>query len=167
MCSRIITLVVFLLLASPASAQTDPSVRDQVPSHEWTVQTLHEHHARMLANAQQVNDARFQAIKENTSVALLAAQRAVEKAEAASEKRFEGVNEFRASLSDQAMRLMPRAESESRMTALSDQVRDLSSRIDRGEGRGTGLSDGWGVFVAAAGIGVALWAVARKGAASK
>jgi hypothetical protein len=83
-----------------------------------------------------------------TQAALVAAQAAVSKAETATEKRFEGVNEFRASLADQAARLMPRAETEIRLTALSDRLGELIVRIERNEGRSTGLSQGWGYLVA-------------------
>ena len=44
------------------------------------------------------------------------------KAEIATEKRFESMNEFRQQLSDQARTFMPRAESESQHTALNDKL---------------------------------------------
>jgi hypothetical protein len=57
----------------------------------------------------------------------LAADRAVAKAEAASERRFESVNEFRATLADQATQLMPRAEAEARILALADKLSELTT----------------------------------------
>src|ERR1700726_2034245 len=54
------------------------------------------------------------------AAALAAADRAVSKADFATEKRFDAVNEFRATLSDQAAHLMPRAECELRLKALED-----------------------------------------------
>jgi len=56
--------------------------------------------------------------RDKSTLAALAAQKeAVNKAEASSEKRFEGVNEFRSTLSDQQRTLMPRAEAEVKFEA--------------------------------------------------
>ena len=55
---------------------------------------------------QQRFDAQTLAIKD----ALLAAEKAVTKAEVATERRFEGVNEFRQTLSDQAAKFITRTE---------------------------------------------------------
>ena len=63
-----------------------------------------------------------------------AAEKAVLKAEAASERRFESVNEFRATLADQAARLMPRAEVEISIKSLGDKVTEALSRLDRTAG---------------------------------
>ena len=59
--------------------------------------------------------------------ALSAAKEAVLKAEGASEKRFEGVNEFRQTLADQQRTLMPRAEAELRMASLEYQIKELKN----------------------------------------
>src|ERR1700689_1575360 len=50
---------------------------------------------------------RFKAMDEKTSLALTASEKAVSKAETATEKRFDAVNEFRGTLSDQARLLIP------------------------------------------------------------
>jgi len=57
--------------------------------------------------------------------ALASAEKAVTKAEVATEKRFEGVNEFRATLADQAATLMPRAEAEIRFASLLAKIDSL------------------------------------------
>ena len=74
----------------------------------------------------------------------------------AADKRFDAVNEFRGQLADQASRLMSRAEYLSNQKALEDKISDLTDRINRNEGRGTGLSQGWGIFVALATIAILL-----------
>lgn len=83
------------------------------------------------------------AVKEATQAALTAAKEAVVKAENASEKRFEGVNEFRATLSDQAATFISRAEYDA-----------LKERMDRGEGRSGGVADGWKWLIAVAALAV-------------
>ena len=52
------------------------------------------------------------------------ASKAIEKADAATERRFEGVNEFRAQLSDQAARFVTRDE----LGALEDKLVGLVER---------------------------------------
>src|SRR5678815_2512757 len=60
---------------------------------------------------------RFRAMDEKTSLALTSSEKAVTKAETATEKRFDSVNEFRGSLKDQAANLIPRAEAEAKFNA--------------------------------------------------
>ena len=124
----------------------------------FTVDTVREtlrneiHALRELINERDRRYEReWQAVSKSTEVAMTSAQKAVEKAEAAVERRLEGMNEFRGSLADQARLLMPRSEAESRMTEMSKQLAMLSSRIDRGEGRGSGLNQGWGYLIGAIG----------------
>lgn len=62
-----------------------------------------------FAEAELRNEQRFQAQEKAVIAAMLSADRAVAKAEAASEKRFESVNEFRGTLSDQVRLFIPRS----------------------------------------------------------
>lgn len=68
---------------------------------EWTIESLKAHY-----------DQRFIDQDRAVQAALNAAEKAVTKAENASEKRFDAVNEFRAQLADQAATFMPRSEAE-------------------------------------------------------
>ena len=91
----------------------------------WTVDTLKAHFDTLRATDGKNVEQRFVAAEERTTLALTAADRAVIKAENATEKRFDAVNEFRATLADQASTLMPRAEAEIRLRGLSEQIEDL------------------------------------------
>ncbi len=75
------------------------------------------------------NKERFVAAKEQVNLALASADKAITKADLATEKRFEGVNEFRKTLADQAATLMPRQEYTVRHDALAAQVIDLGARM--------------------------------------
>jgi phosphopantetheinyl transferase (holo-ACP synthase) len=93
---------------------------------------------------------RFEAQTKAVEAALLAAKEAVIKAELAMEKRFDGVNEFRETLSDQAAQFVTLA-----------QFADLKERVGRSEGHSTGMNASWAVMVsvivaAASVIGVVL-----------
>lgn len=64
-------------------------------------------------------------VRAETHAALEAADKAIAKAETATEKRFDGVNEFRGQLADQARTFIPRAESISRHERTAEQVEAL------------------------------------------
>lgn len=86
------------------------------------------------------------------SAALAAAKEAVIKAETASEKRFEGVNEFRAALSDQGRLMMPRAEAEQAFKAINDKLDLLTARVVAREERAVGMVQFWGILIGAVGL---------------
>jgi hypothetical protein len=74
---------------------------------------------------------RFEDLDAKTTLALAAADKAVTKAEIATEKRFEGVNEFRATLADQAARLMPREEASSKFSNIEKDISALEKDIQK------------------------------------
>ena len=85
------------------------------------------------------------------SAALASAEKAVTKAETSAERRFEAVNEFRKTLSDQASTFIPRGEYDAANAAVADRVNAnadrvaalelrLTSRLDRGEGSEAGAA---------------------------
>lgn len=88
-------------------------------------------------------DAAFVAAEKAVQTALASAEKAVSKAEFAATTRFESVNEFRGQLADQAATFMPRVEAEQRVAALAEKLDVMAARLDKTEGRSTGLSAGW------------------------
>ena len=86
-------------------------------------------------------DAAFKAAEQAVAVALANAEKATAKAEAASERRFEGVNEFRKALSDQTATFIPRAEYDAAHAALVDRVTTNAARVDALELRLTSRLD--------------------------
>lgn len=112
---------------------------------------------RDIISLREYVDIRFEAQKEAVNIAMAAADRAVTKAEAANERRFESVNEFRAALSDSSRLLMPRAEIEIWFSTMTKKVDELAIRLDKssakmdsGVAHGRGLSDAWGILLGAA-----------------
>jgi len=89
--------------------------------------------------------------------AIQAAAIATTKAEAATERRFEGVNEFRAALSDLAALQVPRAEFTLALSQINSKIEDLKIATDtkisdlRGSNR-AGASALWGYIVGAGGF---------------
>ena len=110
--------------------------------------------------------------------AFAAQQAAVSKAEIATEKRFESVNEFRAQLTDQAGRFVTRNETDSVIAAVrsemqsaadrnAERIQDLTDRVNRAEGKGAGFNSSWIIalgVLAALGTIVSLYVAFRAGA---
>jgi len=81
--------------------------------------SLKEYYDAVLAERDSRMEQRFQSL-----------QLAVTKAEVATEKRFEGVNEFRNTLADQQRTFMPRTETESMFTSHSDRNEQMFKTMD-------------------------------------
>ena len=89
------------------------------------------------------------------------------KAESAIEKRFDSVNEFRASLANRPRLLMPRQEAESLLKSLTEKLETglkvLADRVDTqsaqlisSAGKKSGIESGWGYAVGAVGLVLAI-----------
>ena len=79
-------------------------------------------------------EAALAAQEKAVAAALAAADRAVAKAERAAEARFESVNEFRGTLTDQAATFLPRREYENAHTAVVEKVEALQKFLWMGLG---------------------------------
>lgn len=86
--------------------------------------------ATALAAAEKAVTAALSAAEKAIAAAMAAAEKAVSKAEAAAEKRFEGVNEFRQSLSDQQQTFARKTEVEIRFAGIDDKFKDLSAQLN-------------------------------------
>jgi hypothetical protein len=85
-------------------------------------------------------DAAFVAAEKAVATALASAEKAVSVAERANEKRFEGVNEFRSALTDQAATFLPRAVFEASLVAVEDKITDARDRLTLIEGLTRGIN---------------------------
>lgn len=133
------------------------------PATGWTVETALSHVLALQAAADKRYEQRFDAqqkavevglASQKTSVdaALAAADRAVFKAENASEKRFEGVNEFRNQLGDQQRTFIPRSEVDLISASLTGKVTELTTRLNELQAERMGIKGGWGYAVGAVGF---------------
>lgn len=111
----------------------------------WTLETLKE-----------LIEQRLDSMDKALTAALQATKEAIQKAENANEKRFDGVNEFRAQLGDQARTLMPRIEAEQRINQLADEIHQLKAKDERNTGRQGGISALTASIIAGAGVLLAL-----------
>ncbi len=72
---------------------------------------------------------RFKAMDEKTSLALTASEKAVSKAEAATEKRFDSVNEFRGTLNDLTLTLMSKPEANAKFQGIDKTLGEIKEDI--------------------------------------
>ena len=113
-----------------------------------------------LAEIDKRYEQRFTAQDAAVAAAFVAAREATTKAENANERRFESVNEFRQTLSDQAATFITRAEAEARIGANSEKIGDLFDRVNLMGGRQAGSTDARALMIAAVGILIGVAAVA-------
>ena len=86
---------------------------------------------------------RYMAQERAVNAAVIASEKALQKVENAVEKRFESVNEFRQTLSDQTHTFVPRMEFEVVRDALRAEATRVSSILDGLKGHSSGLASGW------------------------
>jgi len=91
-------------------------------------------------------DTKINCLEEKINLRFEAAERAINKAEAAAEKRFDNVNEFRRTLSDQTAQFVTRTEYNVQHRALNDKVDLLIGT------RTSGVNMAWGYLVGFIGI---------------
>lgn len=115
-----------------------------------------EHVRALMEEADKRYQQRFDAQTKAIDAALQAAKEAVTKAETANDKRFESLNEMRGSLNDMVSTLMTRTESLSMHAATAEKIDHLSSRVDKSEGAGGGLKQGWVYLSGAVALGLSI-----------
>ncbi len=94
-----------------------------------TYVALRDYFTLWLERLEVFYNSRLEDLDARTTLALAAADKAVTKAETATEKRFEGVNEFRQTLADQANTLLPRSEANNRFENLDMEIKRLGREI--------------------------------------
>jgi hypothetical protein len=146
----------FLALSFSAAAQPV----DTIPAENDDV-SLRDYMSARIDALQKIMDERdnrygqrFEAQQENVASALQAAEKAVTKAEEAANKRFDSVNEFRQTLTDQAASFMSKAEADARLKANEDKITALTARLDDERSRGEGATTLWAIIVGVIGVAV-------------
>jgi hypothetical protein len=89
---------------------------------------------------------------DKVALALASADRAISKAEMATERRFEAVNEFRATLTDQAAQFVTRREFEALRSAGTERMDEFKEWLDRTQGGKTKVGDQRAVLATIIGV---------------
>ncbi len=117
-----------------AIASLDRRLDDKISTVAKDVEALD----RLIAARLSEVNTKIAAQADKVELALTASDKAISKAENATEKRFEAVNEFRSTLSDQARDFLARGEYGANHAALVDKLDALTARIGRIEAIKTG-----------------------------
>jgi len=107
----------------------------------WTLEALREHLQALAAAADRRYEQRFDAQEKAVDAALTAAN-----------QRLNVMNEFRGALTDQAATFATRIEVDQRLATNDEKLSAVVGRLDRIEGRTSGISSGWGVLLGVVGI---------------
>lgn len=114
-----------------------------IPIGDWSIGSLKVYEDEKLVMLRQLVDERKEHLKElraadqrAVDAALVAQEKAIIKAENAAERRFELLNELRGGVA-----------TKEQVEALDKVVDGITSRLDRIEGKSTGLNAGWGYLV--------------------
>lgn len=133
--------------------------------HEETMMFLDSLKALLDARLAEIDrryEQRFSAQEAAVLAALVSANAATNKAEAATDRRFESVNEFRQALTDQTATFITRAEAEARIGANAEKIADLFDRVNLMGGRQAGSTDTRSFLIASVGVLIGLAAVATS-----
>jgi hypothetical protein len=104
--------------------------------------------------------------KEGVKTAMDAAEKAVVKAEVATDKRFEGLNELRKMAEDWRSEFARKSDLDLQIKGIADKIEDLKQRISDSDmklgaivARGVGRSDLWGYLIGGLLAGAAIASV--------
>jgi len=112
----------------------------------WTLDTLEKYLTEKIAALEKFCATSFAQSKERVDMALASSDKAITKAEQTTERRFEGVNEFRSALSDQSALMLTRTEWQAQQRLLTDRVAMLSDSLAKMEARTLGKHEGIGTI---------------------
>jgi hypothetical protein len=146
-------------LVEAANRRQDDLRQASVARLEAHVRDLETHIKDLMAERDRRYEQRHNDAQHWLEAALAAQKEAVTKAENAAERRFEGVNEFRNTLSDQQRNLIPRSEVEVIKASLTEKINALEKVIDRMEAERMGIKGGWGYAVGLVGLVMTLVAL--------
>ena len=135
-------------MSEPNGRTHEPSLREVVSDLDGFKDVMNERDRRY--------EDRFKAIDEKTEISLRSSREAISKSDAATEKRFDSVNEFRAQLKDQAATLLPRAEAHAKFGSLDKEIEELRKNFNVGQGKSMGINLVWGILVTLVFIAIAL-----------
>jgi len=113
-------------------------------SNGWTFDTLYIHVMEIS-----------KAAKEGVNAAMASAEKAILKAETATEKRFDSVNEFRQAMRDQQENFANKSETNLRLEDLAKRLDRVTTGMELSSGRSSGIVvasvlAGWAITTAVA-----------------
>ena len=118
----------------------------------WSVDTLRQHLSEMAAERDKRLDQRIDYEAKLAEERDKRYEQRFLAQESATAYMRQVTNEFRGQLADQQSTFITRTETLARAQSNADKIDALATRIDRTEGRSTGLNAGWGWLIGAVGL---------------
>lgn len=115
--------------------------------HSWTLDTLYFHLSSMIAASEKRSEEHILSAEKSALALHASTEKAITKAETATDKRFDNANGFRDAMADQSSTFVSRVEVDQRIGAVADKTADIALRVTRMESKGIGLNAGWGYLV--------------------
>lgn len=122
---------------------TDPDLQRLEEFVRREIAALKDHLGELSIERQRALEAALAASDRAREAALTSAEKAVLRAQADIEKRFDSVNEFRRTLSDQAAAFATRNEVAQRFAALEKDMRVMEKQLDNAAGATSGRGGSW------------------------
>lgn len=145
---NIVFISCFILMIVMSSLDQPQQTQQQ---SQWTLVTLKEHYDYVLEQRDLKIDQKFQALEQ-----------AVKIANDAMNERFESVNEFRATLTDQQATFVNKSEYNANHASITSQLEDLKRRLDKYETLKQGGSTTLYIMIAIISFAFAIYAFARN-----
>jgi hypothetical protein len=140
-------------------ADGDQALRDHVASQiEQIRAALAAANTLEVARITGVTDAsiaRYTSLRSEVNLINQASETAIAKAEDATDKRFQSVNEFRAQLSDVIGRFLPREVADAQIAEMRLAISALTARVDRASGSHEGKAEARVVATSSAQVAIA------------
>ena len=142
-------------------------LREKISALESKISANDQRYEQRFADSEKAVNAALQAADKAVSAALQSAKEAVNKAEAANDKHFDSVNEFRRTLGDQANGFLTKDSAVARFDGLNEKINEVNSRVLRLEGQDIGRAATIGTGIAIAGVVIALLILLRRSRVSQ
>lgn len=132
------------------------------PSNGWTFSTLLTYVRALIDASEEKSRLLIEANDRRADQRFEMQQAALKAALDSSDRRLEGMNEFRKTVDDQQRLFLPRAVAETKWTAQDEKTLYILARLERLDGQKSGVSAVWLVILGAFGlIGTVLAILAR------
>lgn len=133
-------------------AERDRQYIQRFDALEKTITAAVESSRLRFEQQEKATSVALSAVDKSVQAALLSSEKAVTKAEAAAEKRFDSVNEFRNTLKDQQLLLITRSEADAVLKAMDRRITEITDQLNKTAGKSEGAGSVWGWLIGVAGL---------------
>lgn len=135
---------------STAIARSDQQQQERIAAVAEQVKAGDAHLRQHIDQEFERIDSSLASARRESGIIHEASEKAIAKADAANEKRFQGLNGARETLETLASTMLPREVADAQISEIRKQVAAITTRIDQTSGRAAGVTSTVGYLIAAA-----------------